>query len=95
MSLDDISAAESSGGKTGLPLAGEGHRSAPYTRGDTSSKAGGNSRLYVGNLSWDTQWQGLKDYFNQAGEVSEAQVSNPSNFGNTCLMLSKTLKQYP
>ena len=73
MSLDDISAAESSGGKTGVPLTGEAHRSAPYTRGD-SSKSGDNARLYVGNLSWETTWQGLKDYFKQAGEVSETQV---------------------
>ena len=64
MSLDEISA----GGKT--TLSGETHRSSPYTRGDSGSKSGGNARLYVGNLSWDTAWQDLKDYFKQAGEVS-------------------------
>lgn len=69
MSLDEISA-EASGGKTGVPLSGDTRRSSPYTRGDSGAKSGGNARLYVGNLSWDTAWQDLKDYFKQAGEVS-------------------------
>lgn len=30
--------------------------------------AGGNRRVYVGNLSWNTAWQGLKDHMKQAGE---------------------------
>lgn len=31
-------------------------------------------RVYVGNLSWDTRWQGLKDHMRQAGEVLHAEV---------------------
>ena len=31
-------------------------------------------RVYVGNLSWDTRWQGLKDHMRQAGDVVHAEV---------------------
>lgn len=31
-------------------------------------------RVYVGNLSWDTRWQGLKDHMRTAGEVLHAEV---------------------
>ena len=30
--------------------------------------------VYVGNLSWDTQWQDLKDHFKTVGDVSHADV---------------------
>jgi hypothetical protein len=30
--------------------------------------------VYVGNLSWDTQWQDLKDHFKQVGSVIRADV---------------------
>jgi hypothetical protein len=37
--------------------------------GDCTVDSGsGNRRLYVGNLSWTTAWQGLKDHMKQAGE---------------------------
>jgi RNA recognition motif-containing protein len=35
---------------------------------------GSGSQVYVGNLSWDTSWQDLKDHFRAAGEVSHADV---------------------
>jgi hypothetical protein len=35
---------------------------------------GGGTRVYVGNLSWETSWQDLKDHFRAAGEVSHADV---------------------
>jgi len=35
---------------------------------------GSGSRVYVGNLSWETSWQELKDHFRNAGEVSHADV---------------------
>ncbi|CAG9465155.1 unnamed protein product [Pedinophyceae sp. YPF-701] len=31
-------------------------------------------RIYVGNLSWSTTWQGLKDYFKEVGSVKYAEV---------------------
>ena len=30
--------------------------------------------MYVGNLSWETSWQDLKDHFRAAGDVSHADV---------------------
>ena len=35
---------------------------------------GGGGAVYVGNLSWETSWQELKDHFRNAGEVSHADV---------------------
>lgn len=29
----------------------------------------GNNRVYVGNLSWDVEWQDLKDHMKRAGNV--------------------------
>lgn len=46
----------------------QGNGSAPPT-GPTGGK-----RVYVGNLSWDTRWQGLKDHMREAGEVVHAEV---------------------
>lgn len=34
----------------------------------------GITRVYVGNLSWETEWQDLKDHMRQAGEVRLATV---------------------
>ena len=34
----------------------------------------GGTRVYVGNLAWETSWQDLKDHFRQAGEVTHADV---------------------
>jgi len=34
----------------------------------------GNCKLYVGNLSYDTTWQDLKDYFRPCGDVENAEV---------------------
>lgn len=31
-------------------------------------------RVYVGNLSWETRWQGLKDHMREAGDVVHAEV---------------------
>lgn len=35
-------------------------------------------RVYVGNLSWDTRWQGLKDHMREAGDVVHAEVFKES-----------------
>nr|AAM93968.1 Gbp1 [Griffithsia japonica] len=42
---------------------------APQTGGHSGGK-----RVYVGNLSWDTRWQGLKDHMREAGDVVHAEV---------------------
>lgn len=47
----------------------------PSATGDTPV---GNS-VYVGNLSWDTRWQGLKDHMRQAGDVIHAEVFTESS----------------
>lgn len=36
--------------------------------------AGDGLRLYVGNLSYEVQWQDLKDHFKQAGNIVRAEV---------------------
>lgn len=41
---------------------------------DPASGPTGGKRVYVGNLSWDTRWQGLKDHMRDAGEVVHAEV---------------------
>lgn len=49
----------------------------PYSRGGGDGRnddVAQANRVYVGNLSWDVRWQGLKDYFRQAGEVLHAEV---------------------
>jgi RNA recognition motif-containing protein len=35
--------------------------------------------VYVGNLSWDTRWQGLKDHMRKAGDVVHAEVFTESS----------------
>ena len=34
----------------------------------------GHTKVYVGNLSWETSWQDLKDHFRQVGEVLHADI---------------------
>lgn len=41
---------------------------------DEISGSGGNPRVYIGNLSYDVQWQDLKDFAREAGEVVRADV---------------------
>ena len=50
--------------------------------GGTGGGAGGattGTRVYVGNLSWETSWQDLKDHFRSAGEVIHADVLQDSD----------------
>ncbi|EKX52788.1 hypothetical protein GUITHDRAFT_64943, partial [Guillardia theta CCMP2712] len=37
-------------------------------------RPGQGRRVYVGNLSWDCQWQDLKDHMRAAGEVRYADI---------------------
>lgn len=36
------------------------------------------TRVYVGNLSWDTRWQALKDHMREAGDVVHAEIFQES-----------------
>ena len=48
---------------------------AGYLQDDRSgSGGGGNTKVFVGNLSFDTSWQDLKDFMRSAGNVVHADV---------------------
>mmetsp|Transcript_17450 Transcript_17450/g.25795 ORF Transcript_17450/g.25795 Transcript_17450/m.25795 type:complete len:201 (-) Transcript_17450:379-981(-) len=51
------------------PTPAEGGDSAP-----ASDKVEG-SQLFIGNLSWDTTWQELKEHFNTVGDVQYSNVA--------------------
>ena len=42
-----------------------------------------NNRLYVGNLSWDTSEEGLRQAFGQFGEVKDAKVITDRETGRS------------
>jgi len=42
--------------------------------GTPGGGAGTGTKVYVGNLAWETSWQDLKDHFRQAGEVMHADI---------------------
>jgi len=47
------------------------------------------TKVYVGNLAYETSWQGLKDHFRQAGEVLHADVLHePSGRSKGCGLVS-------
>ena len=46
------------------PRAAAGGKKARRSKEDSKG-----CRLFVSNLSWQTDWQGLKEHFRQAGEV--------------------------
>eukprot|EP00573_Skeletonema_grethae_P012205 CAMPEP_0201694680 /NCGR_PEP_ID=MMETSP0578-20130828/6854_1 /ASSEMBLY_ACC=CAM_ASM_000663 /TAXON_ID=267565 /ORGANISM="Skeletonema grethea, Strain CCMP 1804" /LENGTH=209 /DNA_ID=CAMNT_0048180385 /DNA_START=108 /DNA_END=737 /DNA_ORIENTATION=+ len=46
----------------------------PATSSSSSDKVEG-SQLFIGNLSWDTTWQELKDYFATVGDVQYSNVA--------------------
>lgn len=48
----------------------------PYNGGKNS---GGNTRVYVGNLSWDVSWQDLKDHMRGSGDVIRADVMSDND----------------
>lgn len=66
--------------------------SEPYNRGSKSGEQKNNSsgpvvgrRLFVGNLSFDTSWQDLKDHMGLAGTVARADIlSEPSGRSKGC-----------
>lgn len=60
---------------------------AGYVQNDRSSSGGGaNTKVFVGNLSFDTSWQDLKDFMRSAGNVVHVDVpqrpdGKPKGFG--------------
>lgn len=42
----------------------------------------GITRVYVGNLSWETEWQDLKDHMRTAGEVSQGARCGGGGWGS-------------
>ena len=46
-------------------------------RGGGKVGAATGSRVYVGNLSWETGLQDLKDHFRAAGDVTHADIMHP------------------
>jgi len=46
-----------------------------YDRGEKNESIEPGSQLFVGNLSWETGWQDLKDHFNQCGTVLRSDVA--------------------
>jgi len=67
-------------------LDGRGHGSAAGKRvrhGAQKAAATGSRRVYVNNLSWNTSWQDLKDYFREAGEVVYSKVLEDESTGRS------------
>jgi hypothetical protein len=52
---------------------GQGEQPAAPASGGFGGDSG-PSRVYVGNLSWDVDWQALKDHMGQVGEVTFCEV---------------------
>ena len=48
------------------------HRGKPYDRQAGAAPGEPSNRVYVGNLSWQTSWQDLKDHFRVHGNVIRA-----------------------
>jgi len=58
---------------------GGGGATPTTTTATPTAAAGTGTRVYVGNLSWETSWQDLKDHFRSAGEVTHADVMQDSD----------------
>eukprot|EP00939_MAST-03C_sp_MAST-3C-sp1_P000224 g224.t1 len=84
MSLGDIVGSRGRGSGGGGPVRRQRgrrtRRSTPYssTGGSRASSSGSggakSNRVFVGNLSWETTWQQLKDHFKKVGGVAHAEV---------------------
>lgn len=48
---------------------GDGPRDAPMGHSRNNGSRSRNNRLFVQNLSWDVEWQDLKDFMRRAGNV--------------------------
>ena len=47
---------------------------APIGSPAAATAGGDGTKVYVGNLSWETSWQDLKDHFRSVGEVMHADM---------------------
>lgn len=63
-------------------------------QGFSSGEQAQGRRVYVGNLSWDVNWNILKDHMRQAGEVVHAEVmSEPSGRSKGCGVVEYATEQ--
>lgn len=67
-------AAEAVRGLDGTELHGRRLEVRYDREGGAQGTTGANQQLWVGNLSFDCDWQDLKDYFRQCGDVDRAEV---------------------
>ena len=68
----DPTPAEGASGDKAAPAAAESTSTTPAA--SSSDKVEG-SQLFIGNLSWDTTWQELKDHFGSCGTVEYSNVA--------------------
>lgn len=54
---------------------GDGHEHGTRDSEEEGSAPKPGSQLFIGNLSWETGWQDLKDHFRTIGEVERADVA--------------------
>jgi len=54
---------------------GDGHEHGTRDGEEEGSAPKPGSQLFIGNLSWETGWQDLKDHFRTIGEVERADVA--------------------
>ncbi len=52
----------------------ESKTKASRERTSSTGNRGNPKCVFVGNLAYETRWQGLKDYFKQVGDVAYADV---------------------
>jgi len=62
-------------GAEGDSAPAEGSSDKKEDAGDDRPAPEAGSQLFIGNLSWETGWQDLKDHFRQMGEVERADVA--------------------
>mmetsp|Transcript_23139 Transcript_23139/g.28441 ORF Transcript_23139/g.28441 Transcript_23139/m.28441 type:complete len:325 (-) Transcript_23139:227-1201(-) len=74
MSLDEISAQKKPKPSNGNKTSGGGKGTKRKSSGTANSGTADGRRLYVGNLSFKTSWQDLKDHFKTVGNVTYAKT---------------------
>jgi RNA recognition motif-containing protein len=85
MSLDDIISSNRRGERSDRPRDRYPDRASnePYSRPVNRSAASG-TRVYVGNLSYESSWQDLKDHMKQIGDVAYAEVFKEGKKSKGC-----------